>query len=51
MAERARTVRGRLTRTDLSRVDGFFAPWQPDAWGIDRPIFLPALAQIGRAHV
>lgn len=37
---------GRLTYTDLSRVDGFFASREPDAWGALRAPFSPHIARM-----
>lgn len=46
MAQRRKTIRGKRTRVDLSRVQDCFLPWQEDAFGHTRPPFVPALARL-----
>ncbi len=46
MADEARTQRGRLTRTDLARMEGFAAPWATDRWGTQRPTFSAPIARM-----
>lgn len=46
LSDKRHIVRGRLTRCDLTRTDDFFAPWQADPWGTERPQYRPALARM-----
>lgn len=39
-------IRGKHTRVDLSRVQECLLPWQEDAWGQQRPPFVPSLARL-----